>query len=86
MSTPRSTTPARRGLSVLGRPREFVALGPVVGTDWCVVPGLANTTLEAPGGVVLCVEGTITPHPGAERAALSAWAVLRRWQGQRSLR
>lgn len=80
-----STTPARRGSSVLERPREFVALGPVAGTDWCVVPELANTTLEAPGGVVLCHEGTSTPHPGAERAALSAWAVLRRWQGQRSL-
>lgn len=84
MTIPRYTTLGQRGLSVLGRPREFVALGPVDGTDWCVVPELADTTLEAPGGVVLCHAGTVKPHPGAERAALSAWALLRRWQEQRA--
>lgn len=84
MTGQQSTMPARQARSVLGRPREFVALGPLEGTDWCVVPGLANTTLVAPGGVVLCFAGTVKPHPGAERAALSAWALLRRWQEQRA--
>lgn len=54
---------------------QRVALGPVVGTDWCVLDA-APADLLAPGGVVLCVENTLTPHPDAERAARSAWALL----------
>lgn len=57
---------------------EFVAQGPVKDTDWCVVPG-SSPNLVAPGGVVLCVEGTTTPHEDAERAAQSAWEMLTRW-------
>lgn len=63
---------------LLARPEGFVAAGPVAGTDWCVLPG-SPPSLVAPGGVVLCVEGTLTPHPDAEQAAQSAWEMLSRW-------
>lgn len=52
-----------------------VAQGPVDGTDWCVLDDPPDVFL-APGGVVLCVEGTLTPHPDAARAACSAWELL----------
>lgn len=58
---------------------RWVALGPVTGTWWCVLDQ-AGPELLAPGGVVLCREATLTPHPDAERAARSAWEVLDRWQ------
>ena len=57
----------------------WVAAGPVKGTDWCVVPDPPDAEV-APGGVVLCWEGTVTPHPDAERAAGSAREILARWQ------
>lgn len=61
---------------------RWVAAGPIFGTWWCT---LDDPALEqvAPGGVVLCVQDTLTPHPDAERAATSAWELLRRWQQQR---
>jgi hypothetical protein len=68
------TTPARH-------PDYWVASGPVTGTDWCYVPD-AQEHMLAPGHVVLCVEGTSVPHPDAERAATSAWALIRRWASQ----
>lgn len=58
---------------------QRVALGPVEGTDWCVLDG-APAGLVAPGGVVLCQEATLTAHPDAERAARSAWEILDRWR------
>jgi hypothetical protein len=64
--------------SVLSRPCGFFALGPVVGSDWCVVVD-PPVELVAPGGLVLCRSGTLEPHVDAQRAAESAWAVLRRW-------
>lgn len=67
-------------------PRWAVALGPTKDTMWGVVEGHENTPLEAPGGVVLCWDqATPRVHPEAERAACSAWALLRRWQDQRTI-
>lgn len=63
--------------------REFVARGPVKGTDWCVLEEPA-AELVAPGGVVLCVEGTREPHEDAARAAGSAWELLRLWSANRA--
>lgn len=63
-------------------PDYWVAAGPVVGTDWCYIPGTAPN-YEAPGRVVLCHEGTRDIHPDAERAAASAWELLKRWTAQR---
>lgn len=59
---------------------EWVAKGPVPGTDWCVVD--APEVLLAPGRVVLCREGTVEVHPDAARAAQSAWDLLARWADQ----
>jgi hypothetical protein len=64
-------------------PTYHVASGPTAGTDWCVIADPPPGCL-APGHVVLCVEGTQTPHAEAQRAAESAWALLRRWHQQRS--
>lgn len=62
-------------------PDHWVASGPVKGTDWCQLPNIDHRLL-APGGVVLCVEGTTTLHPDAEQAAQSAWELLARWLGK----
>lgn len=60
--------------------RDFVvARGPVQGTDWCVLDHPPADHL-APGGVVLCREGTQEPHEDAARAARSAWEILARYQ------
>jgi hypothetical protein len=59
-----------------------VASGPTRGTDWCVLDNPPRDCV-APGGVVLCDEGTRDPHPDAKRAAQSAWAMLARWRDQR---
>lgn len=60
---------------------HWVAIGPVTGTAWCVLDN-APSDLLAPGGVVLCEEGTSIPHPDAAQAAQSAWAALD-YQNQR---
>lgn len=62
---------------------QVVCRGPVFGTDWCVLTDPPRE-LVAPGGVVLCTEGTLTPHPDAQRAATSAWELLKHWQDQRT--
>ena len=59
-----------------------VTFGPVKGTDWCRLEN-ADSEQLAPGGVVLCWEGTFTPHEDATRAAASAWALQREWQARR---
>lgn len=58
---------------------QRVALGPITGTDWCVLDD-PPVELLAPGGVVLTWEKTLTPHPDAARAAESAWEILERWR------
>jgi hypothetical protein len=60
-------------------PSRWVCRGPVHRTDWCVLPD-PDPAHVAPGGVVLCVEGTGTPHADAELAAVSAWEMLDRWR------
>lgn len=60
---------------------QRVALGPITGTDWCVLDDPPEH-LRAPGGVVLCHAGTLTPHEEAGRAAESAWELLE-WQNRR---
>ena len=64
-------------------PPQWVCRGPAHRTDWCVLDD-PNPAHLAPGGVVLCVEGTLTPHPDAARAAESAWEILARWSAQRA--
>lgn len=58
---------------------HWVAIGPTAGTWWCTIDD-PEPEQFAPGGVVLCIEQTITPHPDAERAAVSAWTILDRWR------
>jgi hypothetical protein len=60
-----------------------VTFGPVKGTDWCRLEN-ADPEQLAPGGVVLCGEGSLIPHEDATRAAQSAWALQREWHAQRS--
>lgn len=60
---------------------RWVAAGPTTGTWWCTLDDPA-TEHVAPGGVVLCVEGSVFPHPDAARAATSAWELLDLWQSQ----
>ena len=60
-----------------------MASGPVMGSDWCVVPD-APEELLAPGGVVLCLIGTTTPHPEAQAAAVLGWEALNQWAGRQS--
>ena len=62
-----------------GPKKNRVADGPINGTGWYVLPD-APRELLAPGGVVLCADSQRTPHPGAVRAAASAWELLRRYQ------
>jgi hypothetical protein len=69
------------GVAVSDRRERCVARGPVTGTDWCVLDKPQPEHL-APGRVVLCHEGTLTPHPEAERAAASAWEILARWHSR----
>ena len=73
----------RPTLKVPMHPADHVACGPTAGTDWCVLadPDPAHV---APGGVVLCQEGTLEPHPDAARAARAARVILWRWQSERS--
>jgi hypothetical protein len=63
---------------VVARDPSWVASGPVFGSDWCVVPN-APAGLVAPGGVVLCLIGTTTPHPDAAKAATAGWDMLNQW-------
>lgn len=59
------------------RPSHWVASGPgkFADSDWCVVADPPADAV-APGGVVLCREGTTDPHPDAVAAAALARKVL----------
>lgn len=63
----------------MGAANWWVCRGPEFGTDWCVVD-TPDTACVAPGGVVLCHQGTKHPHPAAREAAAAAWEVLNRWR------
>lgn len=53
--------------------------GPEMASEWCVIPD-PDPAMVAPGGVVLCVKDTATPHPKSVEAATRAWEVLAEWE------
>lgn len=59
-----------------------IADGPLQDTVWCILTD-PPPALLAPGGVVLCRASDLTPHDDAQRAADSAWELLRHWMVKR---
>lgn len=60
---------------------EYLADGPVKATEWQILD-TAPPELRAPGGAVLCVEGTLVPHKDAADRARKAWEALEAWRAR----